>query len=196
MIRRHAHPSPRSRTRRSLCRSALLILLAAGVTMAGLSSIPPAYAATTSTTTHLANGETITRYANGDTFYTAPMRLAGTAEHGAHPDGYGQNRGNCGTAKLWTYASNNTYQLSLIGNPGVRLGLGAAETQANGFTAIPSWVGITAVGQTWTSGRVGIWPGFYAWVAWTSGDDQTSIGNCIIAVAAQWSLMLRSLRCI
>jgi hypothetical protein len=169
-----------------MCRSALLTLLATGLTVAGL-SIAPANAATSPTTTHLANGETIIRYANGDAMYSAPMRLAPTARRGIHPDGYGQHTGNCGTAKLWTYASNNTYQLSLIGNPGVRLGLGAAETQANGVTAIPSWVGIAAVGQTWTSGRVGIWPGFFAWVAWTAGDDQTSIGNCIIAVAAQWS---------
>jgi hypothetical protein len=186
MIRRRAHSSPRTRARWRLCCPVLLSVLAAGVAVAGLGTTP-AFAAASPTTTHLANGETITRYANGNTLYAAPMRMAATAPRGPRPDGYGQNPGNCGTAKLWTYASNNTFQLSLIGNPGVFLGLGAAEVQANGITAIPRWVGIAAVGQTWTSGRVGIWPGFFAWVAWATGADQTSIGLCDIAVGAQWS---------
>jgi hypothetical protein len=70
------------------------------VTVAGLGTTP-ALAAASPTTTQLANGETITRYANGATLYTAPMRLAATARAGYRPDGYGQNPGNCGTAKLW-----------------------------------------------------------------------------------------------
>lgn len=136
----------------------------------------------------LATGGTVTHYAHGVTLYTAPMRLRGnSSSHEARPDGYGQNPGDCGTAKLWTYASNHTYQLSLIGNPGVRLGLGAVETSTNGLTEIPSWVGISAVGQTWTSGRVGIWPGLNANAAVSVGDDQTSIGNCVIYVGAIWN---------
>jgi hypothetical protein len=155
--------------------------LAAGAMLTGVAATAPAMAATRPVTRHLANGETIIRYSDGTVLVTAPMRPR------RHSDGYGQNPGDCGTAKLWTYTSNNTYQLSLIGDPGVTLGGGFAETSTDGIGSLPSFIGINASGRTWTSGRVGIDPGLFASVAATVGEDTTSIGACTIAVAAPWS---------
>lgn len=140
----------------------------------------------------LPNGETITRLPHGVTLYTAPMRFASAKpfngkQASAIPQGYGQNPGDCGTAKLWTYASSWQFQLSLIGNPGVFLGLGAYEMNTNGIGQITTWGAILGQGQTWTSGRVGHEPGLFSNAAAVAGDDQTSEGNCIIAVGAVWN---------
>lgn len=57
------------------------------------------------------------------------MKFAGTAGRpaGLRPDGFGQNTGNCGTAKLWTSAGASQFQLPLIGSPGVMLRLGSYQ---------------------------------------------------------------------
>jgi hypothetical protein len=180
-------PDPRrAGNRPSLRRSGMLSLLAAGAMLTGIcAGAVPASAAARPATTHLANGETATHYASGATLYTAPMRLRPAGR--VQPDGFGQHPGDCGVAKLWTYPSNHTYQLSLIGYAGVVLGNGWAETSTDGVTEIPSFVGISARGQTWTSGRVDIWPGLFPQLAATVGNDVTSIGDCLITVTAKWS---------
>ncbi len=163
-----------------------LCLLGAASTLGiTLASAAPASASTAPATVRLANGETITRYSNGNVLITAPMHLKNASR--MIPDGYGQTNADCGTSKLWTYASNHTYQLSLIGNPGVVLGNGWADTSTDGIGEIPSVIGISARSQTWTSGRQNIWPGLFPSVAATVGADATSIGECLIAVAAPWS---------
>lgn len=115
---------------------------------------------------------------------TAPMHFKFTSGKNS---GFGQTQGDCGTSKLWTFASNHTYQLSLIGNPGVVLGNGWAETSTDGVSEIPSFINFSPRGQTYTSGRVGIWPGLFASMAATVGSDATNEGDCLIAVAAPWS---------
>lgn len=156
--------------------------LAAGAMLTGMvAAAAPAMASAKPATRHLANGETITHYANGTVLVTAPMHLK------RHSDGHGQTNGDCGVSKLWTYTSNNTYQLSLIGDPGVTLGGGFADTSTDGIGSLPSVVGIGASGRTWTSGRVGIEPGLFASLAATVGEDTTSDGPCLIAVTAPWA---------
>ncbi len=156
--------------------------LAAGAMLTGMVAAgTPAMASTKPVTRHLANGETITRFASGTVLVTAPMHLK------RHSDGHGQTNGDCGVSKLWTYTSNNTYQLSLIGNPGVTLGGGFADTSTDGVGSLPSIIGINASGRTWTSGRVGIEPGLFATFAATVGEDTTSDGPCTIAVGAPWA---------
>ncbi len=177
----------RTSSRSPLYRSGILSLVAAGAMITAITAgAAPASAAARPITTHLANGETVTRYANGATLYTATMHFAKPAR-GPHPDGYGQNPGNCGLAKLWTYVSNHTYQLSLIGNPGITLGGGSAETSTDGVGESPAFVGINASGRTWTSGRRDIWPGLWPTLAVTVGEDATSNGNCLIVVQAPWN---------
>lgn len=64
---------------------------------------------------------------------------------------------------------------------------GWADTSTDGFGEVPSFIGISTTHQTWTSGRVGIWPGLFANEAATVGADATSMGECLISVAAPWS---------
>jgi hypothetical protein len=139
--------------------------------------------------------EVVTHEANGVTVYTVPMKfkrapaaLAGRVPDLVNPDGYGENPGDCGTAKLWTYAGSHQFQLSLIGNAGVFLGLGAYEFTTNAVLSLPVFGAIEGKGQTWTSGRVNVpAPGLFAKTAVVGGEDGTSEGNCIIAVTAPWS---------
>jgi len=165
----------------------LCLLGAAAVLGLTVASSVPASASPAPVTVHLADGETITHYSNGNVLVTAPMHLKTKIKGRVVPDGYGQDNGDCGVSKLWTYASNHTYQLSLIGDPGIVLGNGWADTSTDGFGEIPSFIGISTNHQTWTSGRQNIWPGLFPSEAATVGADATSAGECIIAVAAPWS---------
>jgi len=169
-------------------------IMAAGVSFGLIATSGPAATAATHTrarsATTLPAGETVTHYADGRTLYTMAMKFAPKAGRaaGVRPDGFGQNPGDCGTAKLWTYAGSHQFQLSLIGNAGVFLGLGAYEFTTNGVGSLPVWGAIEGKGQTWTSGRMNVLdPGLFAGAAVVAGDDQTSEGNCIIAVGAIWN---------
>ena len=133
-------------------------------------------------TNSLAPGETVSHLPGGVTVHTVPMVHRSAASHGVHPDGFGQNDGDCGTAKLWTYAASSQYQLSLIGNV-PSLGLGEYEFNTNGQYQTPSIGAIVASGDTWSSGRVGANPGLFATAASVSG----VVGDCSISVGAVWN---------
>jgi hypothetical protein len=117
-------------------------IMAAGVSLGLIATSGPAASAATHTratsAATLPAGETVTHYADGRTLYTIAMKFAPKAGRatGIRPDGFGQNPGDCGTAKLWTYAGSHQFQLSLIGNAGVFLGLGAYEFTTNGIGSL------------------------------------------------------------